>query len=31
LLSVPEEKHGFLGKVAVEKGKAREWETEKYR
>ncbi len=31
LLSVPEEKHGFLGKAAVEKGKAKEWETEKYR
>lgn len=31
LLSVPEERHGFLGKAAVEKGKAKEWETEKYR
>ncbi len=31
LLAVPEEKHGFLSKAAVGKGKEKEWETEKYR
>jgi sugar phosphate isomerase/epimerase len=31
LLSVPEEKHTFLGKSAVDKGKAQEWEKRKYR
>ncbi len=31
LLAVPEEKHGFLSKAAVEKRKEKEWETEKYR
>ena len=31
LLSVPEEKHTFLGKSAVDKGKAQEWEKRKFR
>lgn len=31
LLSVPEEKHTFLGRNAVDKGKAQEWEKRKYR
>ncbi len=31
LLSVPEEKHTFLGKTAVDKGKAQEWEKRKFR
>ena len=31
LLSVPEEKHGFLSKTAVEKGKGQEWERRKFR
>ncbi len=31
LLSVPEEKHTFFGKTAVEKGKAQEWEKRKLR
>ena len=31
LLSVPEEKHGFLSKTAVEKGKGQEWEKRKFR
>ncbi len=31
LLAIPEEKHGFLSKAAVGKGKEKEWETEKYR
>ncbi len=31
LLSVPEEKHGFLSKAAVDKGKAQEWEKRKFR
>jgi len=31
LLVVPEERHTFLSRAALEKGKAREWEKEKYR
>jgi len=31
LIVVPEEEHGFLGRAAVEKGKAEEWKKEKYR
>lgn len=31
LLSVPEEKHGFLSKSAVDKGKGQEWEKRKFR
>jgi sugar phosphate isomerase/epimerase len=31
LLSVPEEKHTFFGRNAVEKGKAQEWEKRKFR
>ncbi|MFA4819362.1 MAG: hypothetical protein WC613_00210 [Candidatus Aenigmatarchaeota archaeon] len=31
LLSVPEEKHTFLGKTAVDKGKGQEWEKRKFR
>ncbi|RLJ00152.1 MAG: hypothetical protein DRP06_02460, partial [Candidatus Aenigmatarchaeota archaeon] len=31
LITTPEGKHGFLSKAALEKGKAKEWETEKYR
>jgi hypothetical protein len=31
LLVVPEERHTFLSRAAVEKGKGKEWETEKYR
>lgn len=31
LLSVPEEEHGFLGRTAMEKGKAEEWRKEKYK
>jgi sugar phosphate isomerase/epimerase len=31
LLLIPEEKHTFLSKAAVEKGKAQEWEKRKYR
>ena len=31
LLSVPEEKHTFLSKTAVEKNKAQEWEKRKFR
>jgi|YelNatPaOPRAMG01_1025707.scaffolds.fasta_scaffold01016_10 hypothetical protein len=31
LISVPEETHGFLGRAAVEKGKAEEWRRERYR
>lgn len=31
LLMIPEEKHTFLGKAAVDKGKAQEWEKRKYR
>jgi len=31
LIAVPEEEHGFLGRAAVEKGKAEEWRKEKYR
>ncbi len=31
LLSVPEEKHSFLSRTAVDKGKAQEWERRKFR
>jgi hypothetical protein len=31
LLMVPEEEHGFLGRAAVEKGKAEEWRKERFR
>lgn len=31
LLMIPEEKHGFLSKSSVEKGKGQEWEKRKYR
>ena len=31
LITAPEEEHGFLGRAAVEKGKAEEWRKEKYR
>lgn len=31
MISVPEEEHGFLGRAAVEKGKAEEWRKEKLR
>jgi hypothetical protein len=31
LISVPEEEHGFLGRSAVEKGKAEEWRKERFR
>jgi hypothetical protein len=31
LIAVPEETHGFLGRAAVEKGKAEEWRRERYR
>ncbi len=31
LLMIPEEKHGFLGKAAVDKGKAKEWERGRFR
>ena len=31
LITTPEGKHGFLSKAALEKGKGKEWETEKYR
>ena len=31
LLMIPEEKHTFLGKAAVDKGKAQEWEKRKFR
>ena len=31
VLMIPEERHTFLGRRAVELGKAREWEKEKYR
>lgn len=31
LISVPEVSYGFLSKAAIEKGKSKEWETEKYR
>ena len=31
LITTPEGKHGFLSKAALEKGKSKEWETEKYR
>ncbi len=31
VLSVPEEKHTFLSRAAVEKGKAQEWERRKFR
>ena len=31
LLSVPEEKHTFLSKAALDKGKAQEWEKRKFR
>ena len=31
LLSVPEEKHTFLSKSALDKGKAQEWEKRKFR
>jgi hypothetical protein len=31
LMTVPEEEHGFLGRAAIEKGKAEEWRREKYR
>jgi len=31
LLSVPEEKHTFFSKTAVEKQKGQEWEKRKYR
>lgn len=31
MLQVPEEKHTFLSKTAVEKGKAQEWERRKFR
>ena len=31
LLTIPEEKHTFLGKAATDKGKAKEWDRAKYR
>ncbi len=31
LIMIPEEKHGFLSKSSVEKGKGQEWEKRKYR
>ncbi len=31
VLMIPEEKHGFLGKAAVDKGKAKEWEKGRFR
>jgi len=31
LLTIPEERHSFLSRAAIEKGKGNEWETEKYR
>lgn len=31
VLMIPEEKHGFLGKSAVDKGKAKEWEKGRFR
>ena len=31
MLQVPEEKHTFFGKSAVDKGKAQEWEKRKFR